>query len=118
MTKWRMEAVSVSGVLSKTGAAHKDLLGSVDEEAVRGVFTDLAWGGSVTAHVPEALGAVLEEQLGSVRRIVNHVEAGILGVGNAAAQLKQGDQEMASRFQAEMLASAATGDFKFFEGRG
>lgn len=119
MSEWKMEPTSLTTVLTNTGKAYDALLDVVTEKKVTGIFTGLTWGGTVTAPVSMALNDVLSEQQNvNLKNIANHVGAGIVGVGNSARQIQQGDEEMAASFQSEMFKAAEGGDFGYFDKHG
>ncbi|MFT3888483.1 MAG: DUF6507 family protein [Arachnia sp.] len=119
MSEWKMNPTSLTPVLTDTGKAYEDLLGVVTEKTIEAVFSGLTWGGVFTSCVPIALNEVLSEQQNvNLKTIASHIGAGIVGVGNAARQIQQGDEDMAASFQAEMFSAAEDGDFSYFETHG
>ena len=119
MSQWKLEAASVVTVLTDTQAAQEDLTAAITEKLLGEIFDGLMWGGGITQAVPTALSEVLsEQQVVNLQNIGNHIAAGIVGVGNAAQQLQQGNEDMAGTFQSQMLTAADTGDFSYFEQHG
>ena len=57
----------------------------------------------------------METQKKNLHAVASHVNAGIVGVGNATISYEQAQQEMAGNFEREMFKSAASGDFSNFE---
>ena len=62
-----------------------------------------------------ALKRVMETQKKNLRTVASHVNAGVVGVGNATISYNKAQQEMAGNFEREMFNSAASGDFSYFE---
>lgn len=119
MSEWKMEAASVSTVLTNTGVAYESLLSVITEQTITDIFEGLTWGSAVTECVPSALNEVLsEQQTVNLQTVMNHVGAGVTGVGNAAWQLQAGNEEMAGTFQTKMFDAAEGGDFSYFEEHG
>ncbi|MDN5559411.1 MAG: DUF6507 family protein [Ruaniaceae bacterium] len=119
MSEWKMDGAEVLNVLTGTETAYNALLGIVTEQRLGEIFGGLTWGAGVTACVSQAVDSVLSEQQSvNLRGIVNHVGAGIAGVGNAGTALNGGNEEMASTFQSEMFATAQSGDFTYFDEHG
>lgn len=114
-----MDPALLSTALSDTTTAYDTLSTVFTEEAATAIFGGLTWGGGVTACVSQALNEVLAEQQSiNLTTISNHVAAGILGVGNAARALQEGQEDMAATFQSEMVGSAGDGDFSYFTDHG
>lgn len=119
MSQWKMEPVQLSTTLTDTGTAYESLLGIFTEESITTIFSGLTWGGGFTACVSSALNEVLNEQQNvNVKKIANHIGAGVSGVGNSARALQAGNEDMAATFQTQMSTAASTGDFSYFEKHG
>ena len=70
------------------------------------------------AEVPKALQALMQNQKSNLQTVTNRVAAGTNGVANAVASYNQGRDAMAGEFQRQMVASASSGDFSYFETNG
>lgn len=120
MSDWKIEPATVGTVLNATGTAYEGLLSTVNnEESFTTIFAGLTWGSFATQCVSEALSTVLSEhQQTAISTIVNHIGAGMSGVGNATWQYQAGTEEMMQNFENEMLETAQDGDFSYFEQHG
>ncbi len=119
MSEWKMEPTSLAEVLKNTGTAYDEVLGVITEQGMDAIFTGLLWGGFITQSVPQALSDVLQEQQKvNLQNIANHIGAGVTGVTNAAIELSRGNESMATTFESQMLSSASSGDFTYFEQHG
>lgn len=126
MTNWKIDVAGVEGVLGKVqtsvDALGKDLsaksFGDLNS-AVTGGYTP---GGpainGLLMLVPQAVNNLMGDQKKNFDSIGNHIRAGIIGVTAAKIYYHNGQTDMCSAVQSHMSASAASGDFSWFENEG
>jgi len=121
MSGWRLEPVGIAVVLEQVGAHAEGLStdltgdGAALADGGASIVGALGWGEWVTASVSQAVQGALGAQAGQVASILNRVDAGRLGVLNAAMAYRDGEVEMAGVFQRATADAAASGDLSFFE---
>jgi len=69
-------------------------------------------------HTPYPVISLMENQKSNLQAVTNRVAAGTNGVANAVVSYNQGQEAMAGEFQRQMVASASSGDFSYFEANG
>lgn len=119
MTYWKVDPSGLASLLGRVGSQYESLVAwRVGEEAA-GAVQALSWGGAVTSEVRRGLSAVFQGlSSGDIPVVHHHIQAGILGVGNAARCYRLGQREMADNFEVQMSRSAISGNFKYFEVHG
>ena len=115
MSQWKMVRKAVKAMLLEVAEQQKGLAATFAEEELGAVETAMSWCPQVAGHIPVALKRVMETQKKNLHTVASHVNAGIVGVGNATISYEQAQQEMAGNFEREMFKSAASGDFSYFE---
>ena len=118
MTSWKIDPVGVEGILTSVGAEQQGLVAALGEGEFEAVFTGIGEAGGLIAEVPKALKALMENQKSNLQTVTNRVAAGTNGVANAVVSYNRGQEAMAGEFQRQMVASASSGDFTFFESNG
>jgi hypothetical protein len=114
MTQWRIEPSGVQGILRDVDATAAELGTALKPETFQGVLDGLTWGGGLTADVPTAVNAVLQDQSANLQNISNRINAAVVGVSNAVIAYNNGQNEMAGTYQTELVRSAESGDFSYF----
>lgn len=115
MSEWQLVPEEISGVLKEVDEYREDLNAAVSPFRLETVFEYLSWGGGLTAEVSAAVDLLLADQQDRLTRIGNRVDAGRVGVALAVAAYEAGADEMYDTVQSEMLATAVSGDFSYFE---
>lgn len=123
MSEWKINPAGVQSVLESAEVARGELSKAMGPDCLDAVTAGLTWCPALSAGIPEAVGRILEAHEENFRAIVNHVDAGIVGVTAAAntyldAQLEMDAEVRATRasgVEEEMLRAAESGDFAFFE---
>lgn len=118
MSEWQIDPAGVQGVLNKVSPLNEDLSAALAEDKFEAVFAGLTWGGGVTSAVPEAVQLLMEDQQGQLQAIGNRIAAGMLGIANATIAYNNGNEEMQSNFNREMIEAAGDGDFSYFQQHG
>ena len=118
MSTWKINPAGVQGILTNVAAEQQELGAALKEETFESIFTGISGAGALVSEVPAALQELMEDQKANLNSVVNSVAAGVNGVSNATLCYNQGQEDMAGQFQQEMLRSAQTGDFSFFEQHG
>lgn len=126
MSGWRLAPAGVRAVLTKTQGQAESLGTDLSAEKFNAIGTAVTGGmthggptvNGVQMQVPTAVAELFEDQQRNFTTIRNHVNAGILGVGNALVSYQNGNSEMAATFQAEMIKSADSGNFEYFNQHG
>lgn len=124
MSGWKLLPDRIQEVLlavnDEAEGLRTDLVGSegapIDHGAA--VMDGLAWAPELTGPVTAAVDAAMAAQAQSMETISNGIAAAQLGVLNATMAYNQGNEEMAAAAQAQAAASAASGDFSWFEQNG
>ena len=88
------------------------------EEECEAIFTGISEAGGLIAEVPKALQALMQNQKSNLQAVTNRVAAGTSGVRNSVIAYNRGQEDMAGEFQRQMVASASSGDFSYFEAHG
>ncbi|WP_281275560.1 DUF6507 family protein [[Pseudopropionibacterium] massiliense] len=118
MTSWRIDPAGVEGILTSVGAEQEGLVAVLGEGEFEAIFTGISEAGGLIAEVPKALQALMENQKSNLQAVTNRVAAGTNGVANSVAAYNRGQEAMAGEFQQQMVLSASSGDFSFFETHG
>jgi hypothetical protein len=114
MTGWQIDPHGVQSILTLVETDRGELNTALGEDKFAAIFDGLTWGGAVTAEVPNAVNGLLQDQMRNLTNIGNRINAGVVGVSNATVAYNNGQYDMCSTFQSEMLESAETGDFQYF----
>jgi hypothetical protein len=115
MGGWQVEPDDVRQILAEVGEHREDLDGAITEDRVEWLFHMLRWGGPLTDVVPAALSRLLADQEDRLAVVGNRVAAGSVGVALAVDAYELGQEEMAGELQSEMVATAGSGDFSYFQ---
>lgn len=115
MSQWKIAPAAVKAMLLEVSEQQEGLATAFSEEDLEAIETALSWCPQVAGHILTALKRVTETQKKNLRTVASHVHAGVVGVGNATISYNRAQQEMAGNFEREMLKSAASGDFSYFE---
>lgn len=102
-------------MLTNVQAEQESLTGALEQGDFEAIFSALASAGDFRGDVSTALNGLFEDQKRNLESITSSVAAGANGVGLATRACNQGNEEMAANIQTEMVRSATTGDFTFFE---
>ena len=111
---WKIDPAGVKGILTSVGTEQETLIAVLGE----GEFEAIGEAGGLIAEVPKALQALMENQKSNLQAVTNRVAAGTNGVANAVGSYNRGQDAMAGEFQRQMVASASSGDFSYFEANG
>ena len=115
MSQWKIVPAAVRALLREVSEQQEGLAATFSEEDLEAIETALSWCPQVAGYIPAALKRVMETQKKNLRTVASHVNAGVVGVGNATISYNQAQQEMAGNFEREMFNSATSGDFSYFE---
>ena len=115
---WKIDPAGVNGILTSVGTEQQGLVAALGEGEFEAIFTGIGEAGGLIAKVPKALQALMENQKSNLQAVTNRVAAGTNGVANAVVSYNQGQEAMAGEFQRQMVASASSGDFSYFEANG
>lgn len=124
VSEWKINPAGVQAVLESAEAARGELSTAMGPDSLDVVTAGLTWCPALSAGIPDAVGRILQAHEENFHAIVNHVDAGIVGVTAAANTYLDAQQEMdasvratrASAVEGEMLRAAESGNFTFFEG--
>ena len=111
MTSWRIDPGGVEGILKQVGAEQQGLVAALGEGEFEAIFTGISEAGGLIAKVPEALQALMQNQKSNLQAVTNRVR-------NSVIAYNRGQDDMAGEFQRQMVASASSGDFSYFEAHG
>lgn len=115
MSSWNIDPSGVEALLRNVQSEQESLNGALEQGDFQAIFTALASAGDFRGDVSTALNGLLDDQKRNLDSITSRVAAGANGVGFAVRACNQGNEEMAATVQTEMMHSATTGDFTFFE---
>ena len=115
---WKIDPAGVKGILTSVGTEQETLIAVLGEGEFEAIFTGIGEAGGLIAEVPKALQALMENQKSNLQAVTNRVAAGTNGVANAVDSYNRGQDAMAGEFQRQMVASASSGDFSYFEANG
>ncbi len=115
---WKIDPAGVKGILTSVGTEQETLIAVLGEGEFEAIFTGIGEAGGLIAEVPKALQALMENQKSNLQAVTNRVAAGTNGVANAVGSYNRGQDAMAGEFQRQMVASASSGDFSYFEANG
>ena len=115
---WKIDPAGVNGILTSVGTEQETLIAVLGEGEFEAIFTGIGEAGGLIAEVPKALQALMENQKSNLQAVTNRVAAGTNGVANAVGSYNRGQDAMAGEFQRQMVASASSGDFSYFEANG
>lgn len=115
MGGWQVEPGEVREILAEVGEHREDLDGAITQDRVEWLFHMLRWGGGLTDAVPAALSRLVGDQEDRLAVVGNRVAAGAVGVSLAVDAYGLGQEEMASQVQSQMVSTAESGDFSWFE---
>lgn len=118
MNGWQIDPNGIQPILTSVETDRGELNQALTEDKFTSVFDGLTWGGGITADVPAAVDALLQDQMTNLTNIGNRINAGVVGVSNATIAYNNGQYDMCGTFQTEMLASAESGDFDYFIANG
>ncbi len=118
MTTWKIDPSGAAELLTKVHTASDELAAGLTQDKFQSALDGLTWGGVLTQGVAHAVNSVLKEQQSNVQNIENRITAGTVGVGNAVIAYNNGQTEMSSTYQDELLKSAESGDFSYFVDNG
>lgn len=118
MKAWDIKPAEVRKVLTTVQTKAETLSKALTEEKFTAIGTGISWGAGLTAEVSKAVGQVMTDQGEHLKVIQNHIGAGMAGVSNATIAYNNGQYEMATTFQTEMVKAADSGDFKYFVDHG
>ena len=115
MTSWSIEPAGLQTLLTNV-ETEKDLLyGALEDSDFETIYTNLQSAGDIRGDVPQALNGLFEDNKQTLNTICSSVTAGVVGVTYAARAYMQGNEDMATSVETEMINSADTGDFTYFE---
>ncbi|MEI2730778.1 MAG: DUF6507 family protein [Dermatophilaceae bacterium] len=123
MTGWRLDPAGVRLVLTACQGQAEALGKGLTEDKFNEIGSAVTGGATaggpsvngVQMQVATAVGELFEDQKANFTTIRNHINAGILGVGNALIAYQNGNIDMATNFQTQMIRSADSGDFAYFD---
>jgi hypothetical protein len=115
MSQWKIVPAAVRAVLLEVSGQQEGLAATFSEKDLEAIEVALSWCPEVAGYIPAALNRVMENQKENLQTVASHVNAGVVGVGNALISYEQGQREMAGNFEREMFNSAASGDFSYFD---
>lgn len=115
MSQWKIVPAAVRAVLLVVSGQQEGLAATFSEKDLEAIEVALSWCPEVAGYIPAALNRVMENQKENLQTVASHVNAGVVGVGNALISYEQGQREMAGNFEREMFNSAASGDFSYFD---
>ena len=115
MSQWKIVPAAVRAVLLEVSGQQEGLAATFSEKDLESIEAALSWCPEVAGYIPAALNRVMENQKENLQTVASHVNAGVVGVGNALISYEQGQREMAGNFEREMFNSAASGDFSYFD---
>ena len=118
MTSWKIDPAGVEKILTGVGTEQEGLIAALGDGEFEAIFTGISEAGGLIAKVPEALQALMQNQKSNLQAVTNRVAAGTNGVANSVAAYNRGQEDMAGEFQRQMMASASSGDFSYFETHG
>ncbi len=118
MTSWKIDPAGVAGILNNVASEQEALANVLTDGEFQAIFTGISGAGALVAEVPKALQALMQNQKANLQAVTNRVAAGTNGVANAVVSYNQGQEAMAGEFQRQMVASASSGDFSYFEANG
>jgi len=106
---WQIEPAGVQSTLADTESAATNLSTAFDGLADAHAALTTAVGDDQA--VAGAVAALIESHTDLLRRVGNHITAGLAGAANATMAYYQGDEEMAATAQANAIRASGTGDF-------
>ena len=115
---WKIDPAGVNGILTSVGTEQQGLVAALGEGEFEAIFTGIGEAGGLIAEVPKALKALIMNQKSNLQAVTNRIAAGTNGVANAVGSYNRGQEAMAGEFQRQMVASASSGDFSYFEANG
>ena len=118
MSQWKIVPSAVRAVLLEVSGQQEGLAATFSEKDLEAIEAALSWCPEVAGYIPAALNRVMGTQKKNLHTVASHVNAGIVGVGNATISYEQAQQEMADNLEREMFNSAASGDFSYFDQHG
>ncbi|MDO5084569.1 hypothetical protein EII34_05380 [Arachnia propionica] len=115
MTAWSIEPSGLQTLLTNA-ETEKDLLyGALEDSDFETIYTNLQSAGDIRGDVFTALSGLFEDNKEALKTICSSVTAGIVGTTYASRAYMQGNEDMATSVEAEMMNAADTGDFTYFE---
>ena len=118
MTSWKIDPAGVEKILTGVGTEQEGLIAALGDGEFEAIFTGISEAGGLSAKVPEALQALMQNQKSNLQAVTNRVAAGAAGVKNSVKAYARGQDDMVGEFQRQMTASASSGDFSYFETHG
>lgn len=116
MSGWRLERDVIDGVLIRVEGGRERLSEAFSVDRLTEIDEDVVASGPVAADVRIAVGVLLNGQSARLTTITNRVDAAHVGVLSAVACYDAGQEEMLAQCQANMVASAGSGDFSWWYG--
>lgn len=115
MSSWSIDPVNLETLLSSVQVEQTSMNAALEEGDFTAIFTGLGSGPDVMGEVQKAVNNLLEDQKNNLTTICSAVAAGVNGVAYAARACAEGNEEMAANVQTQMVRSASSGDFTYFE---
>ncbi|MDO5065936.1 MAG: DUF6507 family protein [Propionibacteriaceae bacterium] len=115
MTSWSIEPGGLQTLLVNAESEKELLFGALEDSDFETIFTNLQSAGDIRGDVATALQGLFEDNKQTLKTICSSVMAGIVGVSYAARAYMQGNEDMATSVETEMMNAADTGDFTYFE---
>ena len=97
MSQWKIVPAAVRALLLEVSEQQEGLAATFSEEDLEAIETALSWCPQVAGYIPAALKRVMETQKKNLRTVASHVNAGVVGVGNATISYNKAQQEMAGK---------------------
>ena len=114
MSRWALDPARVRGVLASVEEGRDQLEGVLQRTRSSALALDVSGGGWPVAAVPAAVEGLIADQVARLTRMRRAIDAGTIGTELAVAAYEAGHEDMASRFQADAPAAAASGDLSPF----
>ncbi len=115
MTQWSIEPSGLESLLNSARSDQASMNGALEDRDFTAIFSGLGSGPDVLGEVLKATNTLLQDQRANLTSICNTATSGIDGVALAARACAAGNEDMAASIQSQMVTSAVTGDFTFFE---
>ena len=103
MSQWKIVPAAVRALLLEVSEQQEGLAATFSEEDLEAIETALSWCPQVAGYIPAALKRVMETQKKNLRTVASHVNAGVVGVGNATISYNTATRETSRTCQARML---------------
>ena len=114
MSGWRLQPEVIRGVLDEAEAQLETMNEAWSQDRLDAVIEEMDAVGPAGADVLTAVVEVLNGQGGRLSSMGNRASAGLIGVDAATACFESGQVEMVDQVQAQMVASAGSGEFSWW----